>query len=203
MSRPLQSSSSSPGRRRFKTPPLRLRYPCSSVDLQIVRVLTSEPDQVNWYLMEAAYIALVLCGLFILTLAFICYRFATESIASSSELLTPLPSPTPSALHQETSLVLHQVNLRLVDVERELLKLTKHSLTNLVKEGDSPLVCPKHCVYVEAEVGKKRLAQKKLYVSPELTGSVRSPTLGRNLSLNLKREMITDESGYQEMQNVL
>ena len=171
------------------------------MDLQIVGVLTSEPDQVNWYLMEAAYIALVLCGLFILTLAFICYKFATESIASESELLTPLPSPSPSTLHQETSLVLHQVNLRLVDVERELLKLTKHSLTNLVKEADSPLVCPKHCVYLEAEVGKKRLNQK-LYVSPKLAGSVRSPTLGRKLSLNLKREMVTDESGYQEMKNV-
>ena len=58
------------------------------MDLQIVGVLTSEPDQVNWYLMEAAYIALVLCGLFILTLVFICYKFATESIASESELLT-------------------------------------------------------------------------------------------------------------------
>ena len=121
--------------------------------------------------MEAAYIALVLCGLFILTLAFICYKFATETIASESELLTPLPSPSPLKIHQETSLVLHQVNLRLEDVESELLKLTKESLTNLIREeAVSPVVCPKHCVYLEAEVGKKRLNQK-LYVSPKLAGS--------------------------------
>ena len=83
-------------------------------------------------------------------------------------------------------MVLHQVNLRLEDVERELLKLTKESLTNLIREeADSPLVCPKHCVYLEAEVGKKRVNQK-LYVSPQLAGSIRSPTLGRKLSLNLK-----------------
>ena len=116
--------------------------------------------------MEALYLGLSQCSLFILVLAFVCYRFETEAIASESELETPPPPPSPLKSSQETSLVLHQVNLRLEDIERELLNLTKESLANLGRaEASGSTKCPQHCVYKEAEIGRKR-SNQKLLVSP-------------------------------------
>ena len=78
------------------------------------------------------------------------------------------------------------------DLEREL-----NGLENLAKiESAGSSSCPSHCVYREADIGRKRSNQ--YIVSSQFVG-IQSPSSGRRSSPSLKKEAIINENCYTEM----